>query len=180
MVLRVEARRAHGPFDRFDVAPLEGPDPRIAVYSSMLHEQPASLRILRYPDGQLVEESVGERAVEARARMSRDFERAPDAFDFDADGVQDTTEGGWGDDYRYVRVRSGADRRVLFENYDPLEYECSERAIPLGDVDGDGFSELAVLHPRADRSRYDFPELGDRMFGAKSWITIVSGSRLAR
>jgi hypothetical protein len=34
-----------------------------------------------------------------------------------------------------------------------------------------------VLHPRMDRSAYDF-ELGDALFGARSWISIVSGSRL--
>jgi hypothetical protein len=35
------------------------------------------------------------------------------------------------------------------------------------------------VHPREDRSTYAF-ELWDRLFGAKSWISIASGSRVAR
>jgi len=68
---------------------------------------------------------------------------------------------------------------VLFEDTDPLEYECDARAFALGDLDGDGFSELALVHPPEDRSTYDV-ELWDRLFGAKSWISVVSGARVAR
>ena len=78
-----------------------------------------------------------------------------------------------------VQVRSGRDGRVLFEDADPLEYESEDRAVPLDDLDGDGCSELALLHPRMDRSDYDW-EPFDLVFGAKSWITVVSGARATR
>ena len=68
---------------------------------------------------------------------------------------------------------------MLFEDQDPLEYQCDDRAFVLGDLDGDGFSEVALVHPRSDRSTYDL-ELWDLLFGAKSWISVVSGSRIAR
>jgi hypothetical protein len=79
----------------------------------------------------------------------------------------------------WVRVRSGVDGRELWSSHDPLEYESKDRLTPLGDLDGDGFAELAVLHPRRDRSRYDW-ELLDLAFGAKSRLSIVFGSRVAR
>ncbi|MEQ1735607.1 MAG: hypothetical protein ABL886_04295, partial [Rhodoglobus sp.] len=68
---------------------------------------------------------------------------------------------------------------VLFEDADPIEYEPQRRAFPLGDVDGDGCAELALVHPRGDRSGYDL-ELWDRLLGAKSWVTIVSGREATR
>jgi hypothetical protein len=67
----------------------------------------------------------------------------------------------------------------LLEDSDPLEYESDDRVRVLGDLDGDGFAEIALVHPRMDRSRYDF-ELWDALFGAKSWVTVVSGSRIKR
>ena len=97
--------------------------------------------------------------------------------DFDGDGTADILETGSGLEYGSIRIRSGADGRVLFEDVDDLEYESTDRAVPLGDLDGDGRSELALIHPRMDRSNYDL-ELWDLLFGAKSWVTIVSGARL--
>ena len=114
-------------------------------------------------------------------------------FDFDGDGMADQVMAGRRFnpgarpdpatgrflDHGTVQVRSGRDGRVLFENRDPLEYESDARAFPLGDLDGDGCAELALVHPRMDRSRYDL-ELVDRLFGAKSWVTIVSGAQATR
>jgi hypothetical protein len=126
---------------------------------------------------------VGRWLVEAHAH---DGDREPAPFDFDGDGIADRLEGGDvggfqhpPNDYGRVRVLSGNDFSVLFEDWDPLEYECNERGFALGDLDGDGFGEIAIVHPRMDRSRYDL-ELWDALLGAKSWVSVVSGSRMAR
>jgi hypothetical protein len=75
-----------------------------------------------------------------------------------------------------VTVNSGATGAELFVHVDPREYEYEVGAFPLGDLDGDGCAEIALSHPRFDRSDYDWPE--DCLWEARSWITVVSG-RLA-
>lgn len=93
--------------------------------------------------------------------------------DFDGDGIDDRTVFEKVDHGRAI-VESGRDGSVLLESIEPLEYESNDRLTLLGDLDGDGFSELAVAHPRDDRSKYDW-ELFDAVFGAKSWLSVVSG-----
>jgi hypothetical protein len=135
------------------------------------------LSIYRYPSGEHLKELSGVEAEHAMMERSLVKPESPLACDLDGDGIADLVETGTTAEYGVSRVRSGADGRVLFENVDDLEYESSDRAVCLGDLDGDGRSEIALIHPRMDRSRYDF-ELWDLLFGAKSWITVVSGGRL--
>jgi hypothetical protein len=179
MVFRAEAREAQHPIDCFGVYAIDRGGPAVAVFSAMTNDAPAMLAVYRYPDGTRVETLTGADALQLQVELAPTSIRAAERFDFDADGAFDTIEVGQGVDFGTVRVRSGADQRVIFENDDPLEYECRARAIPLSDIDGDGYSELALLHPRTDRSRYDIEPI-DWIFGAKSWVTIVSGARIER
>ncbi|MEM9382001.1 MAG: hypothetical protein AAGB93_18745 [Planctomycetota bacterium] len=99
---------------------------------------------------------------------------APGAFDFDGDGVEDEIVGAITEGGRSVlRVVCGATGRVLFGNVDPMGYTPTDRGRPLPDLDGDGRSELAVYHPRDDRSTYDF-EVVDAVLDVTSWMTVVS------
>jgi hypothetical protein len=179
LVFRVEARRVHDPLDRFAVTCEKRDGPAVVVFSAAKEDTPASLRVFRYPSGELLQELSGAPAEQSFQERSSPVEGTNVVFDFDADGVQDLIEVGESLEFGLIRVRSGVDRTPLFDDDDPLEYETGDRAIPLGDVDGDGYAELALLHPRMDRSRYD-EELGDWLFGAKSWVTVVSGSRVER
>lgn len=97
-------------------------------------------------------------------------------FDFDADGVEDevTSSLAEGRSVSRVEVLSGATGAVLFRDDDPHLYTQVLRGFPLGDLDGDGFAELALLHPRCDRSGFDMV-LGDDLLGARSWLSVVSG-----
>jgi hypothetical protein len=98
-------------------------------------------------------------------------------FDFDADGVEDRVANtpGPGKALR-AEVLSGATDAVLYRYDDRYEapYSQSTRAFPLGDLDGDGYAELALLHPRCNRT--DEGVLVDFVLGARSWLTVVSGS----
>lgn len=178
MVFRAEAREVESPFDRFGVRAIGGASPAIAIFTPGMRDLPARFEIRSYPEGECSTEIVGPDAERAWKELSASQgvgEIAP--FDFDGDGAADRLTVGEGDGV--VSVRSGRDGRLLFEDEDDLEYEGKDRAITLGDVDGDGCSDLALLHPRMDRSRYDL-ELCDRFLGAKSWVTIVSGARATR
>jgi hypothetical protein len=185
MVFRVEVREAHTPFDRFGVS-VDPLDPTaIAIDVPGERVESVSTRFVHgYPGGE-------------RLRTERVFgldraERTELAFDFDGDGAPDRLEVGTVEPGRppvpgpiahvpfgLVRVVSGVNGAVLFEDLDDLEHESGDRAFPLADLDGDGCSELALVHPRMDRANYDI-ELGDRFFGARSWVTVISGARATR
>jgi hypothetical protein len=162
----------------FEVFAIDRGGPAVAILEHEPEGGEAMIRVLRYPTGELLHVAANPDASEMGALRSQRLGRDDDAFDFDGDGIGDLLQTPPGGDHS-VGVISGRDRSVLFFQVDPLEYEPNERATPLGDLDGDGCSELAVLHPRADRSTYDI-ELGDRFFGAKSWLSIVSGKLATR
>lgn len=93
-------------------------------------------------------------------------------FDFDGDGVEDavTTEGVG--THSVVAVSSGATGELLFEHRESGASYVPVRGRPLPDLDGDGRSELAVYHPRLDRSVHG-ESFCDRWIDVRSWITIV-------
>ncbi|MBK7875485.1 MAG: hypothetical protein IPJ77_07000 [Planctomycetes bacterium] len=187
-VCRIEAREVFDPWDRFEVFPRAGARPGFAVFARDLQVSdldgrevrsiPASFTVHAYPSGRVLESFAGADAErEVRAERERIVSDRP-ALDLDGDGRQDVVEPGVDPRRGLVRLLTAPGGRVLLEDDDDIEYETMDRVIALGDLDGDGKGECAVLHPRSDRSAYDF-ELGDLVFGAKSWISIVSGSRLA-
>jgi hypothetical protein len=116
---------------------------------------------------------------ESRPADGLDETAPPPFFDLDGDRIADRVWIGEGPDADLVRVLSGASGAVLVEDRDPFEYAHSGRAFPLGDLDGEGFGELALVHPRENRNDYDFSP-GDALFGVSSWVTVISGARLAR
>ena len=183
-VFQLVTREAGSAFDCLRVRPIDRDGPAVAVIDPWAHRTGAwssvpSVAIYRYPSGELLARVDGEAAARLVDELDARSDAAAEHFDFDGDGAQDRIEIDGDRVYGRVRVLSGRNRRVLFEDDDPLEYECDTRAFALGDLDGDGFGELALVHLRSDRSTYDF-ELWDRLLGAKSWISIVSGSRIAR
>ncbi len=189
MVMRVEERQVESPLDTISVFAVDRGGPAIAVFTSdgtvhtagpggaqtlsLAHK--ATCRIYRYPDGVLLEQ-VTDAAARKLLETQLPSRRDQLVGDFDGDG---TIDGLTFDRDGLVRIRSGSEGRVLFEDRDDLEYENEERAFFLGDLDGDGSSEVALTHPRMDRSRYDL-ELWDLLFGAKSWVSVVSWSRMDR
>jgi hypothetical protein len=195
MVFRAESREVVSPLDRFEVRAVEPSGRELAIFTPSTGEFSARLERLSFPQGDRLPVLLGleaERAWKERADSAgSDAVRA--RFDFDGDGTEDSvvtwtpyqpvpSQPGmktFGPDHGVVRVVSGRDHRVLFEDCDSLEYEGWDRAIPLGDVDADGCAELALLHPRMDRSKYDL-ELFDLCLGAKSWVTVVSGALATR
>jgi hypothetical protein len=179
LVFQLEARVVNTPWDCIRVFPLAREGPAVAVVDAGSRPNSATVQIYRYPSGLLVERLEGERAADLIAELAADAQPNSVLFDFDGDGILDRLEVRDRGIFGHMRVLSGHDSSVLFEDQDTLEYECDERAFALGDLDGDGFGELALVHPRMDRSTYDL-ELWDMLLGAKSWISIVSGSRVAR
>lgn len=172
-LLRLEARPVHHPMDRIVVTAVERDGPAILVETSADEPGCTRLAAYRFPGGAFL-------GAEDEPRTAHGVERPSGAFfDFDGDGTQDSIEIPGRTDYGLVRVRAGGRDQVLFEDRDPIEYECADRAFALPDLDGDGCSELALVHPRMDRSRYDL-ELWDRFLGVRSWITIVSGREASR
>lgn len=181
MVFRVEAREVTHLFDRIEVHAVDHGGPAVAVFEPDVTRYPAKLSIYGYPDGRTIDVLSGEDAVHEETAIAASASKRTSApFDFDGDGVADSIQQAIVDTkLGYVRIESGRDGHALLEDSDPLEYESDDRVRVLGDLDGDGFAEIALVHPRMDRSRYDF-ELWDALFGAKSWVTVVSGSRIKR
>lgn len=189
LVFQVEAPEVTTPFERIEVFAVDRGGPAVAVFltpfasyrqrrnqpDELAESREATCWIHRYPSGERIEELVGARA-RALVDSKPDLGAREQYADFDGDGVVDELDPGLD---RIVAVRSGVDRRVLFEDDDALDRENPDRARFLGDLDGDGCAELAIVHPREDRSSYDWV-LSDALLGVKSWVTIVSGARIAR
>lgn len=96
-------------------------------------------------------------------------------FDFDGDGVEDAVATRRWDGSSHVTVESGASGGTLFMYEESCGRWVHSRAVALPDLDGDGRSELAVIHPRVDRSVFD-DHFCDSFVDVKSWVTIVSSS----
>lgn len=158
---------------RLIVFAIDRAGPAIAALEPGDLERPPVLVVHRFPTGELLERREHFTAADV-ARVEAARTPSGEHFDFDGDGVADRIDCALRVGNGLAEVRSGADDRVLFVSDEPLEYESSDRLTFLGDLDGDGGSELAVWHPRRDRSKYDFEPL-DRWFGAKSWLSVVSG-----
>lgn len=162
MVFRVKQPEDPHVFDRFIVDVASVDPPSIVVVES---RKPGGVSTkYGYPSGEVL----------AVTRLTSVFSPGPSPrFDFDGDGTVDEIEC---ERSGLVRVVSGAGGAVLFEQRDELEYEDYDRAFALGDLDSDGCSELALVHPRQDRSDYDFV-IWDGLLGVNSWVTVVSGAR---
>lgn len=174
LVLQVVLPEMGSPFHEIEVLAVERNGPAIAILDGVGRSTPPRVTVVRYPEGEVLE-----RLDEPDARQLEDLRAgawAPGTFDLDGDGQADEPSydyGGW------VYVRSGVEGRVLWLSHDPLEYEFSARLTPLADLDGDGCSELAVLHPRMDRSDYDIHPI-EAILGVHSWLSVVSGARATR
>jgi len=187
MVLRFEVREVESPLDRITVRPSWTGEAAFTISLPATRSHAAEALRRTYPDGlewtpAASEAGAGDSAVEPEPGPIRLWPERELVFDFDGDGVEDRVLTVPEVDYGWVKVASGADGSILYENYDPLYYESDERAFPLGDLDGDGYGELALVHPRMDRSKFDFLDphaFAHAFMDVKSWVTVVSGSELA-
>ena len=178
MVFRVEVVEVQTPMDTIlvEVGQLEPPtiaiETPIWTYIGNAGNYQGQLRtVYSFPHGE-------ELRTEKSPEWHQTFVDGYLGFDFDGDGAVDSIRGGGTlGDKGFVAVVSGRDGRVLFEDRDDLEYENGNRAYALLDLDGDGCSELGLVHPRMNRGDYD-THPWDWILGAKSWVTVVSG-RLA-
>lgn len=165
----------------FKVAALERDGPAIAIHRSAGHPKTSyahvreTLLIVRYPSGELLERIESPTAEQLAEFTAARTLAAATPFDFDGDGAAEITR--YDDDLAWVERSSGG--FPLWQQSDDLVYEIKERLTPLRDLDGDGCSELAVLHPRHDRSVYDFEPI-DALLGSVSWLTVVSGAKATR
>lgn len=169
LTLRIAFGEVENPIQRVVVVPAADGRSAFRIHNPFAgHGEPAILEV-EYPSGET--RAVADQA-EGMAGSKAPF------FDLDGDAVEDRISiDAWPDDNR-LQVLSGASGAILLEDEDRFEYANPERAFPLGDLDGDGFGELALVHPRENRT-YDFHP-GDSWFGVSSWVTVISGAKLCR
>ncbi|QDU83159.1 FG-GAP repeat protein [Planctomycetes bacterium Pla163] len=170
VVLIVEVPESR-PLSAYHVAPAPSGTSFVATLPSNDLTRANEVFTIDYPSG-----NVRRGSAPGGSAPPRDANRP---LDLDGDGVADVILAGAssGLEYGLVRVISGADGSVLFEDRDLLEYERDDRAFSLGDLDGDGFGELALVYPRLARV-YDAEHVLDALFETHGWIAVVSGSRL--
>ncbi|MCK6445608.1 MAG: hypothetical protein L6Q99_04385 [Planctomycetes bacterium] len=169
-VFALELPPVVGPFDGFGVFAVDWKGPAIAVVDRGTSSRPRTFVVHRYPSGERLERRDDYSTDELAALEARGITMAP--FDFDGDGDDDAIV----KLEHSIEVRSGSadSPSVLFASDEPREYVTYERFTLLPDVDGDGWSELAVLQPRTDRSTWDFAPL-DARWTAQSRLCVVSG-----
>ena len=120
-------------------------------------------RIYSYPGGELLENSESDVPPPKTA--------APPT-DFDGDGTPDRF-GNTSDDTNIVLlIGSEPDGAELFRFAEPRTAGGSSEIFPLGDLDQDGFGEVAIYHWRSASSDDHFWR--DLFHMPKSWISIVS------
>jgi hypothetical protein len=168
LVLRVPIGAVEFPERHVAVVPAPGGRAALRVRSWYSDGRAGEVFEVDYPSGRVRPVTPGEGAP---------LSWATPQLDLDGDGVADGLRIGPDLFERTVEVVSGASGVVLFRDRDRFEYARKERAFPLGDLDGDGFGELALVHPREDRSTYDIEPL-DSLLGVHGWVTVISGSRL--
>jgi len=162
-VFVVEVEPVLSPLDIYRVEPLPGEVRGILVVGP--HSTNQRRWAFTYPAGAKLHPPTEALFLEPQQEL---------ALDLDGDGVADTIHQEVLDQ-DFIEVRSGADGSLLYRQEDPLEYETAMRAFSLGDLDGDGYGELGLVHPRMNRS-YDLS--WDILLGAKSWVSVVSGAEL--
>jgi hypothetical protein len=170
MVLRVPIGEVPFPQRHIALVPAPGGRPAFRIYS-LLSEAQAQVRTVievDYPSGEAREIDP----LEATEDLTEP------RLDLDGDGVPDEVRIGPELFEKTLEVVSGASGAVLFRDRDRFEYAYKERGFPLGDLDGDGYGELGLVHPREKRT-YDC-DPGDALFGVHGWVTVISGARLER
>ncbi len=158
--MQIELPELEVPYDRFEVHAYSLNPPVLAIVHSADTWNGIAPRLFRFPDAHEISWNKPARLASAGT------------FDFNEDGTPDLLDL----DNQHVRVRSGSSSYVLYAYADDSAWGQVDRAFPLPDLDGDGSSELALIHPRIDRSGFDFV-LQDALFGVRSWVTIVRGRK---
>jgi len=170
MVLRLAIGEVDFPEQHVSVVPAPGGRPAFRIRNRWNGEERMEVLEVAFPSGE-------SRVVPPPEDAASPVPAPP--LDLDGDGVLDHVRIGPDLFERTVDVVSGATGAVIFSDRDRFEHARKERAFPLGDLDGDGYDELALVHPREDRNAYDL-EPGDALFGVHGWVTVVSGGRLGR
>jgi hypothetical protein len=169
MVLRIPIGEVHFPERHITLAPAPGGRAAFRIHGLFSEEHRPVVLEVDVPSGAARELAPGEATPELPAPP----------LDLDGDGVVDHLRIGPEVFEQTLEVVSGASGAVLFRDCDRFEYGRKERGFPLGDLDGDGYGELGLVHPRENRNAYDI-EPGDALFGVHGWVTVISGARLAR
>ena len=169
LVLRIELAEADVSWGNASIRRSPASPTRLVV-TERVYPRPGEFDCVAYE----IDYPSGARATKPVAAAQLDEPSVDAAFDFDGDGTLDALHCDLSSYGHRVTVMSGATGAGLFVHDDPREYEYELGAFPLGDLDGDGCAELALAHPRMDRSDYDL-EPYDALLGVQSWITIVSG-----
>lgn len=149
------------------------PDGMIARYVMPEHEHPLNgcVFFMAPSDPSTLEVTIGRTKHRIALPVTAPV-GDPSPFDFNGDGVEDRIELDMGIRSGTVRVIDGDNGNELFRHRERSVPMLSAAAYALPDLDGDGASELAVYHPREDRSVYDF-EMVDRLIDVTSWVTVV-------